>query len=44
MDVARLLTCDAVYLLPSWDKSRGSKVEHGRALGLGFQVIHTQEG
>ena len=44
MDIARLVTCDAVYLLPGWEKSRGAKVEHGLALGLGFQIFHAQEG
>ena len=43
MDIARLVTCDAAYLLPGWDKSRGERVEHGLALGMGFQVIQAQE-
>lgn len=40
MDIARLVTCDAVYLLPGWEKSRGAKVEHRLAVGLGLQVLH----
>lgn len=44
MDIARLVTCDAVYLLPGWEKSRGAKVEHGLAVGLGFQVSYAQGG
>ncbi len=44
MDIARLVTCDAVYLLPGWEKSRGAKVEHGLAVGLGLQVSYAQGG
>lgn len=41
-DIARLVTCDAVHMLPGWEKSRGAKVEHGLAVGLGLQVIYAQ--
>ena len=44
MDTARLVTCDAVYLLLGWEKSCAAKLEHRLALGLGSQIIHTQEG
>ena len=41
-DIARLVTCDAVHMLPGWEKSRGANVEHGLAVGLGLQVIYAQ--
>jgi hypothetical protein len=44
MGIARLVTCDAVFLLTGWEKSRGAKVERGLALCQGFQIIHAQEG
>ena len=42
MDIARLVTCDAVCMLPGWEKSRGATVEHGLAVGLGFEVIYPE--
>ncbi|MDT0137253.1 DUF4406 domain-containing protein [Acidovorax sp. PRC11] len=39
MDIARLVTCDAVYMLPGWQNSRGALVEHTLATGLGLQVL-----
>lgn len=43
MDIARLVTCDAVYMLPGWQNSRGALVEHTLAAGLGLQVLHAQQ-
>ncbi|UZV40248.1 hypothetical protein Acica_43 [Acidovorax phage Acica] len=42
MDIARLVTCDAVYMLPGWQNSRGALVEHTLATGLGLQVLHAR--
>lgn len=39
-DIARLVTCEAVFMLPGWEKSRGANVEHSLAVGLGFEVIY----
>ncbi|WP_431274255.1 DUF4406 domain-containing protein [Variovorax ureilyticus] len=35
-DIAELVKCDRIHLLPGWSKSRGATLEHhiGRALGL----------
>lgn len=40
MDIARLVTCDAVYMLLGWEKSRGALVEHTLATGLGLHVLY----
>ena len=39
-DIAQLVTCQAIALLPGWQKSRGATLEHHIATQLGMQVIH----
>jgi len=36
VDIAHLVTCDRIHLLPGWSRSKGASLEHqiGRALGL----------
>lgn len=41
-DIARLVTCDAVFMLPGWQRSRGAQLEHTLAQGLGFSIIYAE--
>lgn len=38
-----LVTCDAIYMLPDWRRSRGAKVEKQLAEGLGMIVMYAPE-
>lgn len=39
-DIARLVTCDTICLLPGWSASRGASLEYHIANNLGFAVMH----
>lgn len=39
-DIAQLVTCQAIYLLPGWDASRGARLEAHIAESLGMAVMH----
>ncbi|WP_029953512.1 DUF4406 domain-containing protein [Achromobacter sp. DH1f] len=39
-DIAALVTCDAIAMLPGWAQSRGALLEHHIATQLGLVVIH----
>ena len=38
-DLALLLGCDGIVMLPGWQRSRGARIEHDLARGLGFWVM-----
>lgn len=39
-DIGRLATCEAIFLLPGWAKSRGARLEVHIAEALGMTFIH----
>lgn len=42
LDIARLVTCDAIYMLPGWVNSRGARLENMIAVSLDMLVLHAQ--
>lgn len=39
-DIAELVQCDGIALLPAWERSRGATLEHHVAAALGLRVYH----
>jgi hypothetical protein len=37
-DIAQLVTCDSLMLLPGWERSRGAKLEFRIAVELGMTI------
>lgn len=42
-DIAQLVTCDRIHLLPGWSRSKGASLEHHIACSLGL-VVTLAEG
>ena len=38
-DIAELVKCEAIAMLPGWQQSRGATLEHHIAMQLGLRVI-----
>lgn len=38
-DLKLLLDCDGIYMLPSWQESKGAKIEHMVALACGIDEV-----
>ena len=41
-DIAQLVTCDAIHMLPGWESSRGATLEHHIATALGLTISHAE--
>jgi hypothetical protein len=38
-DIAALMTCDQIYLMQGWEKSKGATLEHHIASQLNFDLV-----
>ena len=41
-DIKALLFCDAIFMLENWTNSKGAKIEHSVAQGLGLQIFYSK--
>jgi len=41
-ELDELETCDAIYMLPGWESSKGALKEHDSALAHGIEVLYAK--
>lgn len=41
-DLKVLIRCDAILMLDNWTNSKGAKIEHAVAVGLGLQLFYNK--
>lgn len=40
LDLAALQKCEAIFMLPGWEKSKGACIEYGYAMAKGLNIMH----
>lgn len=43
VDIAMLLSCEAIYLLTDWNDSKGARIEKNIADEIGIEIMHQPE-
>lgn len=39
-DIAQLVTCEGIYMMPGWERSKGATLEHHIASRLEMRVVY----
>lgn len=42
-DIPALCTCEGIFMMPGWEKSRGARLEHTVAQQLDMRVVYLQK-